>query len=399
MSGPLAGIRVLDFTQFMQGPWATELLGDMGADVIKIEPPGVGDWEREYTFGNHRLNGESPLFLSLNRNKRSVVINLKAAEGRALVERLARDADVVVENSRPGVMARLGLDYERLRAIKPDIIYASATGYGPDGPYRQRPGQDLLIQGLSGLLSISGRAGEAPTACGTPIADAHGSRILALAIVLALFHRERSGEGQLVEVSLLDGLLATQTQELVTYLNGGPHPERSAAGIAHAYTAAPYGVYRTADGHITLAQAPMPKLAEALAAPDLAVYATLEAAYEHRDAIKERVQEILASQPSAHWLELLGAAGIWCGPVHSYRELADDPQIAHNGLFQRVEHPRAGTVTLVGSPIRMSATPPAITRVPPLLGEHTREVLRELGLEEATIEDLWQRGVVAGELA
>jgi crotonobetainyl-CoA:carnitine CoA-transferase CaiB-like acyl-CoA transferase len=209
--GSLAGVRVLDFTQYMQGPWATQLLGDMGADVVKVEPPG-GDWERKYTFDDVWPGGESALFLAMNRNKRSIVVNLKAEGGRDLALRLVRDADVVVENSRPGVMDRLGVGYRDVRAINPRVVYASATGYGPDGPYATRPGQDLLVQSLSGLVSITGRRDGVPVPSGTAIADEHGARALALGIMFALFHRERTGEGQRVEINLLDTLIDCQCQ-------------------------------------------------------------------------------------------------------------------------------------------------------------------------------------------
>src|SRR5438874_10479791 len=203
-NGPLAGIRVLDFTQYMQGPWATQLLGDMGADIVKVEPPGGGDWERGYTFDDVWPGGESALFLAMNRNKRSIVINLKSEAGRDLALRLAARVDVVVENARPGVMDRLGVGYDRIRELNPTVIYAAATGYGSSGPYRDRPGQDLLIQALSGLVSITGSADGAPVPSGTAIADEQGARALVIGILLALFHREPTDRGQRVETTLPD---------------------------------------------------------------------------------------------------------------------------------------------------------------------------------------------------
>ena len=392
--GPLEGIRILDFTQYMQGPWATQLLGDMGADVVKVEPPG-GDWERGYTFDDVWPGGESALFLAMNRNKRSIVVDLKTEGGRDLALRLARDADVLVENSRPGVMDRLGVGYEHVRAVNPRVVYASATGYGPDGPYARRPGQDLLVQSLSGLVSITGRRDDVPVPSGTAIADEHGARALALGIVFALFHRERTGEGQRVEINLLDTLIDCQCQEFAAYLNGGPEPERTRSGLAQAQSPAPYGIYATRDGYLALAMIPMPRLGEILGLPELSAYPDLTAAYRHRDEIKERLDRVFTERTTAEWLELLQAHDVWCAPVHSYRHVVEDPQVRHGGIFTSYEHPLAGTVRVTGIPIRLSDSPGAIRRPAPTLGEHTDEVLAEAGMSEQEIAELRESGAVA----
>jgi crotonobetainyl-CoA:carnitine CoA-transferase CaiB-like acyl-CoA transferase len=392
--GPLEGVRVLDFTQYMQGPWATQMLGDMGADVVKVEPPGGGDWERTYTFDDVWPGGESALFLAMNRNKRSVVIDLKAEAGRDLALRLASSADVVVENARPGVMDRLGIGYEAVRALNPRVIYASATGYGPSGPYARNPGQDLLVQALSGLVSITGRADGAPVPSGTAIADEHGSRALVVGVLLALFHRERTGVGQRVETNLLDTLIDCQCQEIAAFLNGGSEPRRSASGLAHAMAPAPYGIYATADGFLALAMMPLPRLGEILGESWLADYPDLQAAYRSRDEVKGRLEEIFAGRSTAEWLELLGAHDVWCAPVHSYGAMVEDPQVVHNGIITSIEHPKAGRISVTGNPIRLSETPARMRRPPPLYGEHTHDVLSEAGLSDGEIERLRDAGAL-----
>lgn len=392
-TGPLTGVRILDLTQFMQGPWATQLLGDMGADVVKLEPPG-GEWERHYTFSDVWLNGESALFLAMNRNKRSIVVNLKDPAGRQIALDLAASADVLVENGRPGVMERLGLGYDDVRAVNERIIYASATGYGPDGPYARRPGQDLLVQSLSGLASITGPGDGPPVAAGTPVADQQGARLLALGIVLALFHRERTGEGQRVQTNLLAGLVDAQCQELVAALNGGIVPQRSRAGVAHAMTPAPYGIYATADGFIALAQGSLAVLAEVTGVARLAEIEAAGQAFDARDEVKELLDEALATRPTAEWLEALGERDFWCAPVNDYAALPEDPQVVHAGLLTTMAHPKAGEVRMPNIPISLSASPGGLDRPPPLCGEHTDEVLAEVGYDVERIAELRAAGVV-----
>lgn len=391
-TGPLSGIRILDLTQFMQGPWATQLLGDMGADVIKLEPPG-GEWERHYTFSDVWLGGESALFLAMNRNKRSIVVDLKEPAGRRVALDLAADVDVLVENSRPGVMERLGLGYEDVKEVNDHIIYASATGYGADGPYARRPGQDLLVQSLSGLASITGAGDGPPVAAGTPIADEHGARLLSLGIVMALFHRERTGQGQHVQSSLLAGLIDAQCQELVTALNGGVVPQRSPAGIAHAMTPAPYGIYPTADGHLALAQGSLSVLAEVTGLPRLSEVEEMGLGFDARDEVKALLDDAFPKRPTDEWIELLVARDFWCARVNDYAMLPDDPQVVHAELLTTMSHPKAGQVRMPNIPIRMSASPGGLHRPPPLCGEHTEDVLREVGYSTERIAELRRDGV------
>jgi crotonobetainyl-CoA:carnitine CoA-transferase CaiB-like acyl-CoA transferase len=285
----LDGIRVLDFTQMMMGPWATQFLGDMGAEVIKIERPGVGEWERGLRSSGELLDGQSPFFLAMNRNKKSLSLNLKQPQARDIVLRLVRDADLVIENFRPGVMARLGLGYDDLRAIEPSIVYVSGSGFGQTGPYVDRPGQDLLIQAMSGLAAYGGRAGDPPTPSGSSIVDASTALLLAFSAMVGLVHKLKTGEGQLIDVSLFDTAIALQCQEIAAHLNMERGFERSRAGIGGAWLSAPFGIYRTSDGHLALAMASLSVIGELLEEPRLAEHDDPRRAYDDRDEVYELV--------------------------------------------------------------------------------------------------------------
>jgi crotonobetainyl-CoA:carnitine CoA-transferase CaiB-like acyl-CoA transferase len=264
MAMALEGVRVLDFTQMMMGPWATQFLGDMGAEVVKVERPGSGEWERGLRAMGELLGGQSPFFLAMNRNKRSLTLNLKHPRAREVVLRLAGTCDLVTENFRPGVLDRLGMGYEDLRAVNPSLVYVAGTGFGPDGPYADRPGQDLLVQAMSGLAAYGGRRDDPPTPSGSSIVDASTALLLAFSAMVGLFHRERTGQGQRIDVSLLNTAVALQCQELTAFMNLGPRFERSQAGIGGAWLSAPFGVYRTADGHLALAMGSLAVLGDLL---------------------------------------------------------------------------------------------------------------------------------------
>src|SRR5436305_11608327 len=268
----LDGIRVLDFTQMMMGPWATQFLGDMGAEVIKVERPGAGEWERGLRAMGKLVAGQSPFFLAMNRNKKSVTVDLKDPRAREVVLKLAETCDLVTENFRPGVMDRLGMGYQDLRQVNPSIVYVAGTGFGPDGPYVARPGQDLLIQAMSGLAAYGGRRDDPPTPCGSSVVDASTALLLAYSAMVALFHRERTGEGQKVEVSLFATAVALQCQAITAVLNHEGRFTRRAAGIGAAWLDAPFGIYRTADGWIALAMMSLAKLGEVVGLPELAGY-------------------------------------------------------------------------------------------------------------------------------
>jgi crotonobetainyl-CoA:carnitine CoA-transferase CaiB-like acyl-CoA transferase len=391
----LEGIRVLDFTQMMMGPWATQFLGDLGADVIKIERPGVGEWERGLPAMGSLLDGQSPFFLAMNRNKKSVSLNLKDPRAREIVMKLAETSDLVVENYRPGVMDRLGIGYEDLKAVNPSIVYVSGTGFGPDGPYEKRPGQDLLIQAMSGLAAYGGRRNEPPTPAGSSIVDASTALLLGFSALAALLHRERTGEGQRVDVSLFNTAIALQCQELAAFMNMSERFERSEAGIGGAWLSAPFGVYRTSDGHIAIAMASLATIGELLELPELAVFDDDGRAYDERDDVYRLVQSRLTDRTTAEWLGILATRDVWCAPVQDFDDVVDDPQVAHNELLTTVPHPNGGDdVKVVGMPARFSATPGTVRSGPPSVGQHTDEVLAALGYGEDEIRELREQGCV-----
>jgi crotonobetainyl-CoA:carnitine CoA-transferase CaiB-like acyl-CoA transferase len=391
----LEGIRVLDFTQMMMGPWASQFLADMGADVVKVERPGAGEWERGLHAVGELLDGQSPFFLAMNRNKRSVALNLKDERARDVCRRLAERSDLVIENFRPGVMDRLGLGYDDLKKINPSIVYVSGSGFGPDGPYADRPGQDLLVQAMSGLAAYGGRRADPPTPAGSSIVDASTALLLAFSAMVALFHRERTGEGQRVDVSLFDTAIALQCQELAAFMNLDRRFDRSEAGIGGAWLSAPFGIYRTKDGWVALAMASLAVIGELLDLPDVAKYDDERAAYDHRDEVKELVQRRLVERPTEEWLEILATRDVWCAPVQTFDDVVDDPQVEHNGLLTTVPHPSDGRdVRVVGVPMRFSATPGTIRSGPPAVGQHTDEVLRELGFDDGERRAMRDGGVV-----
>ncbi|MFF0510164.1 CaiB/BaiF CoA-transferase family protein [Streptomyces sp. Tu 4128] len=392
--GVLAGYRVLDCSIAMAGPFAAQRLGDLGADVVKVEPV-TGEWQRHAAAGGAAGNRINVSFLSLNRNKRSLAVDLKDPAGKEVLRRLVAGADVFLQNYRPGVADRLGVDYASLAAINPSLVYVSISGYGEDGPYAQRPGQDLLLQAMSGAMLSSGRSGEAPRAAGQYLVDAVTASTAFEGVLAALLHRERTGEGQLVTVNMLDAVTTLQMQELSVHTVGGLPQTRSAEPHAHVYIRSPYGAFQTSDGYLVLAFPPLKKLGEILGEDSFLSMEDEEHGWTHRDEIFARTAARLTTRPSRHWLDAFAAAGIWAGPVYGYADLVQDPQIRHNGTFVTYDHPTEGRVTVPGFPYKFSATPPRIDRGAPLVGEHTREVLTEAGLAEREIEDLLATGTVA----
>ncbi|MGH7877291.1 MAG: CaiB/BaiF CoA transferase family protein [Candidatus Dormibacteraceae bacterium] len=388
----LEGIKVVAFTQFLLGPAAVQHLADMGADVIKVEPPGRGAWERSWSGADTFLNGVSAFFMLANRNQRSVTLNLKSAAGVEAARRLVAASDVVVENFRPGVMDRLGLGYDAASHLNKGIIYARASGYGSASPFRALPGQDLLVQAMSGLGAITGRAGQAPTPAGAAVVDQHGASLLAMGILGALVNRERTGEGQLVEVVMLQAALDLQHEPVVYHLNGA-RLARPESPVADTFHEAPYGFYPTADGHLAVSMASVKALSEVLGNPPaLAEYEDPEVAFAQRDEIGSALEPLFADRDTASWVELLRSHGIWCAPVQNLDEALADPAMQYADPILELNHPQAGRVRLLKHPVTYNSGEAGLTRMPPELGEHTAEVLRELGYAAAEIEAMEQRG-------
>lgn len=402
MAGPLAHVRVLELSRVLAGPWAAQTLADLGAEVIKVERPGSGDDTRSWGPPFAGETRESAYFLSTNRGKRSVTIDFETREGQALVRRLAARSDVVIENFKVGGLAKYGLDWESLRAVNPRLVYASVTGFGQTGPYRQRAGYDFMIQGLGGLMSITGvpdaEEGGGPQKVGVAVVDLFTGLYTAIGVLGALAHRDRTGEGQQVDLALLDVQVAILANQAMNFLVGGSAPGRM--GNAHP-NIVPYQAFATADGHIILAvgnDGQFARFCEVAGRPELAVdgrFATNPARVAHRAELVPLLQALIASRSSRDWLAALEAVGVPCGPINDIAAVFDDPQVQARGLRRDLPHPTAGSVPTVASPLRYSATPVEHTAAPPTLGQHTDAVLGDLlGLDAVTIAGLRAAGVV-----
>lgn len=396
MEKALDNITVLDFSHLLQGPFATQLLADMGANVIKVERAGPGDLFRSMTFFGKWVGGsESPNFLAWNRNKRSIALNIKDARVHEIIMQLAQTADVVVQNFRPGVMDRMGYGYDDFKAVNPGIIYCSGSGYGEAGPYVERPGQDMLIQGLAGLAMNTGRADGPPIPAGAGLADQIGAMNMVYGVLTALLYRARTGKGQKVEVNLLAGMMAHLNQEYVAVLNLNEDFVRPSSGIGHPGMQAPFGIYQTRDGHyISIAMSPWPVLYSILEAPHLAVYDTLETLFAKRDEVWEKVSIETQKFDRDDLLDRLLAADVWCAQVNDIRAASEDPQVQFMGMMGEYDHPVAGRVRVVAPAVKMSETPASIDRPAPLIGQHGREILAEYGIAATEIEALVSAGLM-----
>jgi crotonobetainyl-CoA:carnitine CoA-transferase CaiB-like acyl-CoA transferase len=383
----LEGLQVLDVTQVMAGPFCAMMLADLGADVIKVEPPS-GDSTRQMPGA---VGADSPSFNAVNRGKRSIVLDLKTAAGREALVRLARSTDILIENYRPGVMDALGLGYQTLSRENPRLVYASISGYGQTGPDRGKGGFDLIAQGVSGIMSITGESGGAPVKAGVPLTDLSAGLFALVGILAALEHRHRSGVGQHVDTSLVDAGVALSVWEATEYFSGTGVPQ--ALGSAHRMIA-PYQAIRCGDGYITLGAANerlFHRLCEVLGHPEWPAqpeFVDSGARVRNRQLLTDRIEAITSTRPCAHWLELLEASDIPCGPINDYARVFTDPQVVARQMVVETDHPTLGKLKTLGSPIKMSATPADVGRAAPRLGEHTVEVLREAGFSPAEIERL-----------
>ncbi|MFL6662892.1 MAG: CaiB/BaiF CoA transferase family protein [Rhizobacter sp.] len=408
MSGLLSNIRVLDLSRILSGPWATQILADFGADVIKVERPGSGDDLRQQgarlkdTAGND--TDERSTFLATNRAKRSITIDMAKPAGQALIRQLAEKADVVIENFKAGDLKRYGLDHESLRQLNPRLVYCSISGFGQSGPYSHLPGYDLIFQAMSGVMSLTGvpdgEPGAGPQRAGYPVSDLTAGFYATIGVLAALHHRDTvSGRGQYIDLSLLDAQVAAVSSMAMSYLVAGELPQR--VGLGSQLTA-PYGDFDCADGKMMIAvgnDKQFAQLCKVIGRLDLlqdARFATTSERVAHKQVLLPIVGGVLKQRTMAEWMPLLSEANVPSGPINDFRQVFDDPQIHHRELVHDIPHPLSGTLRVVGNPLKFSDTPLEYKRPPPLLGEHTAEILRDvLGIDAAGIERLVQQGVVA----
>jgi crotonobetainyl-CoA:carnitine CoA-transferase CaiB-like acyl-CoA transferase len=394
-AGPLAGVTVLDLTRVLSGPYCTMILADMGARVIKIERPGDGDETR--AWGPPFVAGESAYFLGTNRNKESVTLDFKQPDGRRIIDRLLDKADVLVENFRPGTLARLGLDEAALRPGHPRLIYASISGFGQTGPRSHQPGYDAVIQAEGGLMSVTGDPDGPPYRVGVAIADLVAGLLAVQGIILALYARDRTGRGQYVDISMLDGVVSLLSYHASMFLTTGTRSGR--LGNRHA-TIAPYDTFTAADGAFFLAVGNDDQFRRLCAAAELPTlsddpaFATNPARVVNHARLRRRLGPALEARPRSHWIDVLTKAGVPCGAVRDVHDVLTDPQVLARDMVEAVEHATAGTLKVLGVPVKLSETPGSVRAAPPTLGQHTTAILRELGLEDEDIERLRRERVI-----
>lgn len=392
---PLEDIKVLDLSRALTGPYCTMMLSDFGAEVIKVEMPEVGDETRQW--GPPFIKSESAYFLSANRGKKSITLNLKDKRGRDIIMKLAKESDIVVENFRPGVVSKLGIDYKEIKKVNPNIIYCSISGFGQGGPYRDRPAYDLILQGMAGLMAITGLPNMPPVRVGVAIADILAGIFACKAIILALYVREKTGRGQFIDVALLDSVVATLTYVAGNYFATGKTPPR--LGSAHPMIA-PYQAYKTKDMYINIAvgnENLFKIFCETIGGQHLMKdprFQTNPQRVKYRDELTEEIEKIFAEREGSHWIDILTKAGVPCGPVYMLDQLFSDPQIIHREMVVDLDHSTIGKIKVTGIPQKLSETPCRIKGPPPILSEHTEEILLKLGYKKDEIEELKKDKVI-----
>lgn len=395
MAQALEGIKVLDLSRALAGPYCTMMLADMGAEVIKVEMPGKGDDSR--SWGPPFVEGESAYFMSINRNKKSLTLNMKSEKSVEIIHKLVKQSDVLVENFRPGAMERLGLGYERVKEMNPRIIYCSISGFGQDGPYRMLPGFDQVLQGMGGLMSITGEAGGPPIKVGVAIADISGGMFAANGIVVALYNREKTGKGQMVDVSLLDSQVAWLTYRAGAYFASGEIPQPMGSGHP---VIVPYQAFKAKDVFINIAVGNdqlWERFCKAVGLEkvmDDPKFATNAKRVENREEIVKIICDLIATRNGEEWLKILTDAGVPCGPIYTLDKIFTDPQVLHRQMLKELDHPKAGRIKVTGIPIKLSDTPGEIKTAPPVLGQHTQEILSELGYSDQEVEELHKEKVI-----
>lgn len=389
MVRPLEGIKVLDLSRALAGPYCTMMLADMGAEIIKVEIPGRGDDSR--AWGPPFIEGESAYFMSVNRNKKSLTLNLKKEKSREIIHKLIKQSDVIIENFRPGTMEKLGLSYNNVKKTNSEVLYCSISGFGQDGPYRLLPGMDQVLQGMGGLMSITGEPGGPPIKVGVAVADIAGGMFAAFAIMIALYNREKTGKGQQIDISLLDCQVAWLTYQAGSYFASGKIPKPLGSGHP---VVVPYQAFKSKDAYINIAVGNdqlWQKFCEAVGlenVKDNVKFSTNPKRVENRDEIVKIIGNLIKTKKGEEWLKILTDAGVPCGPINNLHKIFNDPQVLHRRMVHELMHPKAGNIKLTGIPIKLSDTPGEILTAPPILGQHNEEILIELGYSDKDIDEM-----------